>query len=268
MKALIHLQFRSVFTKQTCLVTLLFFILFAFLQGFRLRQYFLVYELAGNVLDFLLFTVGGWQNPTVFMFILSWILLMFVFLYFSLLSATCVDQLFNYVLTRLQKRGNVWIANCVMQCILSVLFFLLFALLHLLIGWMLFENNWSFSEYSLEFYPEWVNPSLSIQTILYRISLIFISGLYALFMMFQMILLLPFNKTYMYLSFVLLLMGTSVAYVYARIPRIFVPFFYSSTISLQADQAAFISAFISNIFILIFCGLMGYFLWRKREIRN
>ncbi len=266
MKVLILLQLRSIFTKKTTIMLLLFFIILAFLQGLRLRQYFLVYEAAGNVLDFLMFTVGGWQNPTLFTFILSWILFMFVFLYFSLLSSNIIDQLSNYVLPRLQKRVSIWGVTCMLQCILSVLLFLLFASLHLLIGCFLFENSWNFSIYSLQFYPDWVDASLSVIKMLFRISVIFTSGLYALFMMLQMILLFPLNKTYLYISFVLVGIGTGIAYVYTPIPRIFAPFFYVSTMSLPADQTAFCSALISNILVISFCGLIGYFLWRKREI--
>lgn len=47
MKALIFLQLRSIFTKKTGIMLLLFFIILAFLQGYRLRQYFLGYEAAG-----------------------------------------------------------------------------------------------------------------------------------------------------------------------------------------------------------------------------
>lgn len=266
MKAIVFLQLRSIFTKKTSIILLLFFIILAFLQGLRLRQYFLIYEVEGNVLDFLMFTVGGWQSPTLFTFILSWLLFMFIFLYFSLLSSTIVDQLFNYVLPRLRKRALIWGVTCMMQSILSVLLFLLFALLHLLIGCFLFENNWNFSTYSLQFYPDWVNASLSVKTILFRISVIFMSGLYALLMMLQTILLFPLNKTYLYISFVLVGIGTSIAYVYTTMPRIFAPFFYVSTMSLPADQTAFVSAFLSNMLIVVFCGLIGIFLWRKREM--
>lgn len=67
MKSIIIIQLKAIFTKKVTLSLFIFSLFLAVLQALRLRQYFLIYELEGNSLDFLFY---NWRlaKPSFFFF--------------------------------------------------------------------------------------------------------------------------------------------------------------------------------------------------------
>lgn len=268
MKSIIIIQLKAIFTKKVTLSLFIFSLFLAVLQALRLRQYFLIYELEGNSLDFLFFTIGGWQSPLSFSFFLAWLLFIIIPLCLSILSSTSIDELSLFILNRIQKRMNLWVANCIVQLLLCSIYFILIAVIHVVVGYLFFNFKWEFSLYSLEFYKDWVESKIPIEQILFSISLIFLSGLYSLFMFMQAFLLLPLSKTSVYISFILITITTSIAYIYADLPKIFSPLFYPSTLSVSANIKALWFALGVNIGILFVSMIGGTILYRKKEFNN
>lgn len=87
-------------------------------------------------------------------------------------------------------------------------------------------------------------------------------------MFMQAFLLLPLSKTSVYISFILITITTSIAYIYADLPKIFSPLFYPSTLSVSANIKALWFALGVNIGILFVSMIGGTILYRKKEFNN
>ncbi len=71
MKSIIIIQLKAIFTKKVTLSLFIFSLFLAVLQALRLRQYFLIYELEGNSLDFLFLQLE--VGKALFLFLFFWL---------------------------------------------------------------------------------------------------------------------------------------------------------------------------------------------------
>ncbi|MGH0567370.1 hypothetical protein CN394_14325 [Bacillus anthracis] len=267
MRSLIIMQLRSIFTlKVNCILFFIFFT-FSLLQGLRLKQYFLVYNLPGNSLDYILFSLGGWQNPFVFSSLLIWLLIILICLYISVISITNINNFVEFIINRINKRMNFWFANCISQLLICCILFIMIFIVNLILCAILFKVDWGFSTYSAEFYSNLVQKAVPVHSIIFRITLIFISGLYALCMMLQVVLLLPFKKDSVYIIFVFLAMSMSVIYIYVELPRFFAFFFYPSGTSLLDNTNLLLHALKINVLVISISILVGGIVCRKKEYK-
>lgn len=58
MKILVYTQLRTILRKKVCFLLILAISIYFLFQGLRLRQYFYIYELKGNALDFFSLQLG------------------------------------------------------------------------------------------------------------------------------------------------------------------------------------------------------------------
>jgi|GEM_PF-5133164 len=255
------LQIRSIFNKKFILILLSVLLFITLLQALRLRQYFLVYELDGTILDFLFFTLGARENPTLFTFILTWTVLSIFFLYVSFLSKKVIEDFAELLLSRVKTRIKLWFSICITQFILSVILFLAYGTIVIFIGRYFFGMDLSPSEYTVVFYSDWldINPFLFV-----KMCLVFISGLHALFMIGQFILLVFENKAKSIMVFILMMMTGSILYVYTSVHRIFALSLYVSMISLGKD--GILLGILVNLGIVISLVLFGCLQIRKKDL--
>lgn len=268
MRALIHTQLRTILRKKVYLFLTLGIWIYFLLQGLRLRQYFYIYELKGNALDFLFFTIGGWESPLLFSFILSWILLTLSLLYLSVISSTSIEDFGAMIFSRIKSRISLWTTICITQFLLSLIFWVVMVIGYFIVTYILFDFSFNFSSYTFEFYESWAKGNISVGTIIFLISITFTSGLYSLFMLMQVILNLSLNKRSLYTGFIFVSIATSIFHVYGNLPRIFTPLFYLSTVSMEFDIQKNLLVLASNLVVIITCIMIGGLLYRKKEFLN
>lgn len=258
------LQLRSIFNKKFSSILLAVLTIISLLQALRLRQYFLVYELEGNLLDFILFTLGGWENPVLFTFVLTWICLSICFLLVSFSSCKVIDDLSELLVSRSKNRIHFWVSNCLTQFILSGLLFLFYATIVAVLGIFLFDISLTPSEYTFEFYNNWTN--INLLTFI-KIASMFISGLFAMFMIGQFILMVFSNKvkSIVFLLFVIII--GNLLYLFTDIPRIIAISFYISAVS-ALDSSSILSSLMLNLVISITAMIAGCMCIKKADIKN
>ncbi len=265
MKILVYTQLRTILRKKVCFLLILAISIYFLFQGLRLRQYFYIYELKGNALDFFFFTIGGWQSPLLFSFILGWSFLILVLLYLSVFSSTSIEEFGGIILNRIQSRVNLWATICITQFLLSLIFFVLIVIVYNIVSYILFDFKLALSPYTFEFYESWAKSNIPIKMIIFLICMIFISGLYSLFMLTQVILNLSLNRKSIYISFIFISIATGFFYIYTGLSRIFSPIFYPSTISIEFNLQRIWLIFVFHIVIAISCIVIGGFLYKKKS---
>ena len=261
MLGLIKLQIRLIFNKKIVITCIISFMLLIELQLLKLSQNIKVYNLDGNLLDALIVTLGNWQSPINFLFILSSLILMIICSYLSISSFNIVNDLNKITLNRSKSRLKLWISSCITQIILTLFIFIIVFIFSLVFGTISFKHDIIYSLYNLEFYNININPVKLIPLIMIN----FITGLYSLFMIIQIILLLSKKSLNTYILAVTIFTITSIAYIYDFIPRIFAPFSYISSIFTNNSNSSFELAISSNILITIICILLGSKIYLKKD---
>lgn len=268
MKTIIYTQLRTILKKKVYIFLTSIIALYFLLQGLRLRQYLYIYELKGNALDFLFFTIGGWESPTLFSFILSWLFLILSLIYISVISTASIEKCGVMIINRIQSRIKLWTTICIAQFLLSLIFLGVMVIGYFIVSYMLFDFNFNFSSYTFEFYESWSKSNISLRMIVFFISIIFTSGLYSLFMLMQVILNLSLNKQSLYIGFIFLAIATAIFYVYTDLPRIFSIIFYPSTLSIEFDINRILLTLVYHIIISTTCMIIGGFIYRKKDFMN
>lgn len=131
------IQLRSFFNKNTISFFFLTIFVYALLQALRLRQFFDAYGFHSNILDYFMFTIGGWQNPMLLPFILLWSLLVCSCLYISSLTSSKIYDMTEYIVNKMPSRATIWFANCCSQLMLCLFAFLFILVIHTFIGFFL-----------------------------------------------------------------------------------------------------------------------------------
>jgi len=261
------IQLRALFTKKFILILLSVLTSIALLQALRLHQYMQVYEVQGNIMDFLLFTIGGRENPTLFTFLLTWLSLSFLFLYVSARSRIVIENFSEFLVTRNRNRICAWISNCIAQLILSIILFTIYFLILIGIGAVGFDGSLTVSAYTREFYFDWaLFLDIGFLRIVGIISLVFISGLYAIFTVEQVLLLICRNTMQALMSLAGIMMVGAISYIYMGAPRVLALTLYTSTVSLNAAGTDVLRAILMNIVLGGFFTILGGVCMRKRDM--
>lgn len=267
MKTLVKIQLRAILNKKNFFLLIGCITLFFFFQGFRLQQIFYIYELKGNAFDFFLFTIGGYQSPLLFSFLIGWLVLNLVFLYTSVSSSTTIDNFGASLISRIPNRIKLWISICITQFLMTIFILFLMIVIYLIVSYLLFDFKFVFSPYTFEFYSSVAKINLSINMIVLSIVTNFIIGLYSLFMLMHLFLNITLNKRYMYIIFLFICIFTSVFYIYIGLPKIFSPVFYPSTLSDNLSFNKVLSALGSNILISTLIIIIVGFIYRKKTFQ-
>ncbi|HBF9360002.1 TPA: hypothetical protein OUL50_001940 [Clostridioides difficile] len=262
MLGLIKLQIRLIFNKKIVITSVISFILLIGLQLLKLSQNIKVYNIDGNLLDALIVTLGNWQSPVNFLFILSSLILMIICSYLSISSFNIVSDLNKMTLNRSKSRLKLWISSCITQIILTLFIFTIIFIFSLVFGTIFFKHDIIYSLYNSEFYNINISPFKLIPLIMIN----FITGLYSLFMIIQIILLLSKKSLNTYILAITIFTITSIAYIYDFIPRIFAPFSYVSSIFVNNSNLSFELVISSNILIAIICILLGSIIYFKKDL--
>ncbi|MGG0822771.1 hypothetical protein ABE099_07810 [Paenibacillus turicensis] len=267
MKNLIQLQLRSFFKFKNIIIFTASVLFYLCLQLLRLNQQGDIYNLKINVIDFIFFALGGWQEPITFPFILSWVFLNFIFVYISIILATNMDELTLFIIHRVQNRTKLWITHCVSQLLLSILLTLFVLLITTIVGSLFFQTTWQYSSYSSSFYALWTENNISITNSFLVIASVLFSGWSALFIFIQFILRLSFSKINAVMAVVTVVIFTTIAHVFGFIPRVLSPFLFMSSLSILPNPLNILLAIGFNISFTIIFIITGMFLFRKQEIR-
>ena len=100
MLGLIKLQIKLIFNKKMIITCIVSFMILIGLQLLKLNQNIKVYNLDGNLLDVLTISLGNWQNPINFLFILSSLILMIIYSYFCVSSFNIIKDLNKITLNK------------------------------------------------------------------------------------------------------------------------------------------------------------------------
>lgn len=254
--------FNYIFNTKVKMLVLVYFIALSLFQVIRLKQIFFAYGIHGGLIDYLLFTIGGLESPTTFTFIISWISTTFMILYISTLVVDSLDKLTVLSLNRVKSRLSFWLVTCINQLLVSISLFILLIIVLFICGVISFNLNINPSEYTELFYNSWCEYSLI--HLISLISLIFTSGIYALQMIMQVSLLCFKNKVSIFISYLMISVTMGILHLYGKIPRIFSPIFYSSTLSLSKNDVN--NALLLNILVSLVAIIIGYLIFRKKDL--
>lgn len=263
MISLMKFNLKYVFTKKYKISILIFFILFSLFQAYRLNSIFRIYKVNGGLLDYLIFTLGGMESPFSFSFILNWIFIIFNFIHISIISSNYFNELTTFALNRVNNRFKFWITLCFNQLILSTVLFIILFIICFIVGVISFGLDLNWSEYTKLFYSNWY--SFDLFNVGAYTCLIFISGIYSLQMIIQLVVLFCDNTTNLFIGFLILSIVTGIGYFYFKIPRFFAPLFYPSTFSLSPVNI--INVLIVNLLVSIICVILGYLSFRKKDLK-
>lgn len=266
MKALIVMQMRYLINLKLVVIIISSLSLLSFLQLGRFIYSVNVYELEGFSIDFFMYSLGGWQIPMSILAVLNWVVMILIFMTSSQVLGSSLDNMDDMIFPRLNNRIKWWLANCLSQLLLCVMLVLLLVGLNILLASVFFRNEWSWGTYIVEFYKEWVHLGISpVQIILYLVMILF-SGLYAIMLSLQTLLLKVSNKLSVFIGMSVILLATGFAYVLGGIQRIFSPIFYASTLSLSPDKYSIYSTLAINILICLLLIIIGAYLIRRKEV--
>ena len=261
MLGLIKLQIKLIFNKKMIITCIVSFMILIGLQLLKLNQNIKVYNLDGNLLDVLTISLGNWQNPINFLFILSSLILMIIYSYFCVSSFNIIKDLNKITLNRSKNRLKLWMSSCITQMILALFIFMIVFIVSIVFGMIFFNHDITYSPYNLEFY----NIDISLIKFIFIMIINFITGLYSLFLIIQIVLLLSKNSLNTYILCVVMFTMASIAYIYDFIPRIFSPFSYVTSIFISNSNLSLELVIGSNILIIITCILLGSRIYLKKD---
>ena len=261
------LQLRALFTKKFTIILVSTLTSITLLQGLRLHQYMGIYEVRGNIIDFILFTIGGWESPNLFTFLLTWFCLNFIFLYASVRSRIVIENFSEFLTTRHRNRVCTWLSNCVTQFIIALILFIMYFFIVVGVGMIIFDGKIEISAYTQEFYSNWVSLlNVGVLKMAGIVFAIFVSGLYAIFIVSQVALLICRNTMQAIMSLAGIMLIGAISFIYMGLPRIFAIVLYTSTTSLAVVSSDVLQAILINIMIGVLSTILGGVYIRKIDM--
>ncbi|MFD1068280.1 hypothetical protein [Oceanobacillus locisalsi] len=261
MKALIKIQFRSILTTYNIIFGLLISFVLGILQAFRLNHELIIINEQGTIADFLLFSLGGWQEPMTLLSTIQWLMLILIVLLISQWTYIISSSWMVMVITRFKTRIFWWFSNCVAQLLICTVILAVLIIGHLIAGYIFFNWDLKWGIYTL-------NQQILIGDIkpvqLFFIGFfILLTGMYSLILI-QMIVKTIFHagKASMILFIILIILGFS--YIYQQITYLLSPIFYPSII--VSVQNGVENALFINIGLCILLSIIGLFVIRIRSI--
>ena len=262
MMDIIFFQFKHSFIKKKNIKFFIgiLFILFIFL--FKIKHYFRDYDLNGGLKDYMIFSVGGWENPVLFTSLLEWSFFVFLILCMSINITNDFEKLYIITLNRIGSKLKSWIYICINELFFCILITILVYVSGLLIGGSFLGYNPNSTGYTRLFYKNLCDVNFGILLISEFIN--FFTGIYLLQIIirgFSSI----FHKINTFYVFVLIVcMFSGFLFIYSNIPKILCPIFYPSLFSLNLTSLYF-NIFMNIVLTILFI-ILGYFLYLKIDI--
>ena len=178
MMDIIFFQFKHSFIKKKNIKFFIgiLFILFIFL--FKIKHYFRDYDLNGGLKDYMIFSVGGWENPVLFTSLLEWSFFIFLILCMSINITNDFEKLYIITLNRIGSKLKSWIYICINELFFCILITILVYVSGLLIGGSFLGYNPNSTGYTRVFYKNLCDVNFSILLISEFIN--FFTGIYLL----------------------------------------------------------------------------------------
>lgn len=261
MKALIGIQLKSILTVRFIITGLSISFLLGMVQAMRLSHELLIKNEQGNLTDFILYALGGWQYPMTILSIIQWLMLILLVLLVSQWSYIGSHAWVIMVINRYKSRVYWWFSNCIAQLFICILVILIIITGHLIAGTVFFDNYLGWGSYTLKqyFFASDPNPIPFLVVGFFTL----LSGMYALVLL-QMVVknIFYIEGASMILFMILILLGF--AYIYHHLPRILSPVFYPSVVA--SIQTGLKSHLYVNLGLCIILFMLGILVIRKKDI--
>lgn len=260
MMEILFIQFKYSLTKKKNFKFFLgvLFILFIYLM--KLKYYFYQYDLKGSLVDYVIFSMGGWENPILLTFLLDWIFFVFLVLCICIIISNEFEQLNIFILNRIGSKSKLWFYICINQVVISFVVTLFVFVVTLGIGICFLGFDINTSEYTKFFYNS-LN-DINFFMLLIYVFLTFFTGICALQILIKALSCIFYNEHIFYIFFLLVCVFTSFLFIYFKLPKVLSPIFLCSII-----ESNFISMYknlVVNVIVIFIFFLIGTITCQKK----
>lgn len=259
---IIFFQIKYNFLKKKNLKFFLgiWFILLIYLV--KIKYYFVQYDLNGNLTDYMIFSIGGWESPILFTSLLDWSFLVFLTLCMSITMSSNFEKINSIILNRVGSKGKFWMYICVNELFFCFLITFLVFIFSLIIGICFLGYSTNVSEYTKIFYKDLSN--IGFYNLMIYIFIVFFTGIYLLQIMIRAFVCFFYNVNIFYVIFLIICIFSGFLFVYFKIPKILSPLFYPS-LMLDDSFLIYMNIFRNLIMTILFM-IIGYFTYLNRDV--